>query len=132
MTSYLICNPSWGVTEVEGNDRPEKLGLELAKLIGRDGIEEASDMLHDFPCWKSVDSSFKKDDGEVDADGEKSIDGYGIAYTGFDAGTDGDYDFAYGIMTDGTVLVTDYKKNVTAPIEPKAENPLGKYQSLVS
>ncbi|RAP49471.1 MAG: hypothetical protein BZ138_07630 [Methanosphaera sp. rholeuAM270] len=116
MAALVICNPSWDMTEIEGDISPSALGAELVELVKRDGAERVSDVLSSKASWTKLDRFASMQTSEE----ETLVEGYGFARPGVCDYSDEEHLAAYGIMTDGSVLYTDLEENDTYCIYPNS------------
>ena len=121
MSAYVICTPSWSMCTVLEDPEPEKLGKTLVNLIRDHGEEEVSDVLSDGYCWEYLDEDI--------ADDDEVVVGYGklIKDIFFDVG---EYDYIYGIMSDGALLITHCGEDDRAFVDPKSEGALERMDQI--
>ena len=130
MSAQLILNPTWKMSEVLENTEPTQLGRAIVELVHRDGLEQTSDSIGQYPCWKSIDPSFTGDDcGEENA---VAVEGYGIAYDSFSAGSDGDYEYSYGLLTDGVLMTHYHPASDYVAVDTSAEDAFEKLKTFES
>ena len=119
MWHKIICNQSWSETEAASPENPGELAQVLFTLLERDGLDKASDTLSEQIAWHNLDP-FQKIPGEDHKNGKTQIvPRYGAFYTDPNDSSDCDYDYIWGIMTDGSVLGTRCSDGATCALTSK-------------
>lgn len=119
MWHKIICNQSWSETEAASPEKPGELVQALFSLIERDGLDKASDTLSEQISWFKIDP-LQKSPGEALPDGNiQIVPGYGAFYSDPDDSSECDYDYIWGIMTDGSVLGTRCSDGATCALTLK-------------
>ena len=122
MPARIICSPSWNYTELHHAETPVETGSALIEIIRRDGAEPTSDQLSGYNCWVLLDANIQATE-EIKSNYAPNVvvEGYGVAYANIEDADYDECDWAYGILTDGTLMITHYPTKGQIAIIPTDE-----------